>query len=79
MVFIRRSLDGTYYCMGLSVHLSVWLLVRKNGDGISKLSVQVYLGVPLIDLWFVWSSLIKYAHNCLISEFSIFGIDGVIF
>ena len=50
MVFIRRSLDGTYYCMGLSVHLSVWLLVRKNVDGISKLSVQVYLGVPLIDL-----------------------------
>ena len=79
MVFIRRSLDGTYYFMVLSVHLSVWLLARKNIEGISRFSVQVYLGVPSIDSWFVWSSLIKYAHNCLISEFSIFGIDGVIF
>ena len=33
--------------------------------------MQVYLGLPSINLWFVLSDLIKYAHNDLISDFSI--------
>ena len=34
---------------------------------------------PSINLWFVLSYLIKYAHNSIISDFSIFGIHRVIF
>ena len=41
--------------------------------------MQVYLGVPSINLWFLWSYLIKYVHNYLVSDFSIFGIYSVIF
>ena len=55
---------------------------RRNGQIFFKLAVQVYLGVPLISLLlflFVLSYLIKYAHNDLISDFSIFGIHSVIF
>ena len=37
------------------------------------------LGVPSINLWFVLSYLIKYVHNSIISDFSIFGIHRVIF
>ena len=37
------------------------------------------LGVPSINLLFVLSYLIKYAHNSIISDFSIFGIHRVIF
>ena len=42
-------------------------------------SIMVCLSVPLINLWFVWSYLIKYAHNYIISDFSIFEIHRVIF
>ena len=44
-----------------------------------KFCTQVCLGVPSINLWFVLSYLIKYAHNSKISDFSIFGIHRVIF
>ena len=36
-------------------------------------------GVPTINLLFVLSYLIKYAHNLTISDFSILGIYRVIF
>ena len=42
-------------------------------------SDKVCLGIPLINLYFVWSYLIKYAHNGQISDFSIFGIHNVSF
>ena len=44
-----------------------------------KFCTQVCLGVPWINLLFVLSYLIKYAHNSIISDFSIFGIHRVIF
>ena len=44
-----------------------------------KFCTQVCFGVPSINLLFVWSYLIKYAHNSIISDFSIFGIHRVIF
>ena len=44
-----------------------------------KFCTQVCLGVPSINLLFVLSYLIKYAHNSIISDFSIFGIHRVIF
>ena len=44
-----------------------------------KFCTQVCLGVPSINLLFVLSYLIKYAHNCIISDFNIFGIHRVIF
>ena len=44
-----------------------------------KFCTQVCLGVPSINLLFVLSYLIKYAHNSTISDFSIFGIHRVIF
>ena len=44
-----------------------------------KFCIQVCLGVPSINLLFVLSYLIKYAHNSIISDFSIFGIHRVIF
>ena len=63
-----------------SVRLSVRLLARKNIDAIGrfffKFGTQVCLGVPSIDLFFVLSYLIKYAHNYIISDF---GIDKGIF
>ena len=37
------------------------------------------LGVPSINLLFVLSYLIKYGHNSIFSDFSIFGIHRVIF
>ena len=44
-----------------------------------KFCTQVCLGVPSVNLLFVLSCLIKYAHNSIISDFSIFGIHRVIF
>ena len=44
-----------------------------------KFCTQVCLGVPSINLLFVLSYLIKYVHNSIISDFSIFGIHRVIF
>ena len=44
-----------------------------------KFCTQVCLGVPSINLLFVLSYLIKYAHNSIISDFSILGIPRVIF
>ena len=44
-----------------------------------KFCTQVCLGVPSINSLFVLSYLIKYAHNSIISDFSIFGIHRVIF
>ena len=41
--------------------------------------MQMLLGGPLSNSLFVWSYLIKYAHNSIISDFSIFGFYSVIF
>ena len=92
MIFIRLSLDGTYYGMALSVRPSVRQSVRSSvRPTVStkkhrckwriffKFCIQVCLGVPSINLLFVLSYLIKYAHNSIISDFSIFGIHRVIF
>ena len=91
-IFIRPSLDGMYYGMALSVRPSVRPSVRSSvRPTVStkkhrckwriffKFCTQVCLGVPSINLWFVLSYLIKYAHNSIISDFSIFGIHRVIF
>ena len=92
MVFIRLSLDGTYYGMALSVRPSVRPSVRSSvRPTVStkkhrckwriffKFCTLVCLGVPSINLLFVLSYLIKYAHNSIISDFSIFGFHRVIF
>ena len=83
-LFIRPSLDGTYYGMALSVRSSVRPTVSTKKHSCKwriffKFCTQVCLGVPSINLWFVLSYLIKYAHNSIISDFSIFGIHRVIF
>ena len=87
LVFIRPSLDGTYYGMALSVHPSVRSSVRLTVSTkkhrckwriFFKFCTQVCLGVPSINLLFVLSYLIRYAHNSIISDFSIFGIQRVI-
>ena len=36
------------------------------------------LGGPLINLLLVWSYLMKYVHNSIISDFSFFGFHSVI-
>ena len=36
----------------------------------AKFGTQVYLGSLSIDLWFVWSYLIKFAQSDLFSDFS---------
>ena len=86
--FIRLSLDGTYYGMALSVRPSVRSSVRPTVSTkkhrckwriFFKFCTQVCLGVPSINLLYVLSYLIKYAHNSIISDFSIFGIHRVIF
>ena len=41
--------------------------------------MQMWLGGPLINLLFVGSYLIEYAHNSMISDFIIFGFHNVIF
>ena len=53
-------------------------LHRRHDPIFFKLHMQVYLGALLINSHFVLSYLIKYAHNDLISDFSIFGIHNVI-
>ena len=91
-LFIRPSLDGTYYGMALSVRPSVRPSVRSSvRPTVStkkhrckwriffKFCTLVCLGVPSINLLFVLSYLIKYAHNSIISDFSIFGFHRVIF
>ena len=83
-VFIRPSLDGTYYGMALSVRPSVRPTVSTKKHRCKwriffKFCTQVCLGVPSINLLFVLSYLIKYAHNSIISDFSILGIPRVIF
>ena len=88
LVFIRPSLDGTYYGMALSVRPSVRSSVRPIVSTkkhrckwriFFKFCTQVCLGVPSINLLFVLSYLIKCAHDSIISDFSIFGIHRVIF
>ena len=81
---IRPSLDGTYYGMALSVRPSVRPTVSTKKHRCKwriffKFCTQVCLGVPSINLLFVLSYLIKYAHNSIISDFSILGIPRVIF
>ena len=87
-IFIRPSLDGTYYGMALSVRPFVRPSVhptvstkkhRCKWQIFFKFCTQVCLGVPSINLLFVLSYLIKYAHNSIISDFSIFSIHRVIF
>ena len=80
IIFIRPSLDGTYYGMALSVRPTVSTKKHRCKWRIFfKFCTQVCLGVPSINLLFVLSYLIKYAHNSIISDFSIFGIHRVIF
>ena len=81
---IRPSLDGMYYVMVLSIRPSVRLTVSTKKHRCKwriffKFGTQVCLGVPSINLLFVLSDLIKYAHNSIISDFNIFGIHRVIF
>ena len=52
---------------------------RRNILIFFKFCMHMYLGGPLINLLFVWSYLIKYAHNSIISDFNIFGFHNVIF
>ena len=52
---------------------------RCNRQIFFKFCTQVCLGVPSIHLLFVLRYLIKYVHNCIISDFSIYGIHRVIF
>ena len=52
---------------------------RCNWQSFFKFCTQVCLGVPAINLFFVLSYLIKYVHNFIINDFSIFGIHRVIF
>ena len=96
VLFIRPSLDGTYYGMALSVRPSVRPSIRPSVRPSVRPTVStkkhrckwriffkfctlVCLGVPSINLLFVLSYLIKYAHNSIISDFSIFGFHRVIF
>ena len=70
VIFIRPSLDRTYYGMALSVRPSaeikfskdVRLLARKTIEGpvqfFFKFAVQMCLGVPSINLWLIRSYLI---------------------
>ena len=59
----------------------VHLLAYKNIERIGRIffKLQAYLGVPSINLWFMWRYLIEYAHNDLINDLSIFGIQNIIF
>ena len=72
-----------YDALRPSVRPSIWLLARKNIDAIGyiffKFGTQMCFGVRTINLLFVLSYLIKYAHNPIINDFSIFGIHMVIF
>ena len=59
VLFIRPSLDGTYYGMALSVRPSVRLLASKNIEGpVRFFSNSMCLGVPSINLWLIRSYLI---------------------
>ena len=61
-----------------TVRLSIRLLACKRNGSISfELAVQMYLGVPSVNLWFVQNYLIIYVHSDLISNF--IGIQSVIF
>ena len=63
-----------------SIRPSVRLLARKNIDAIGGFFKKIlYIGVPSINLLIVLSYLIKYAHNSIIGDFSIYGIHRVIF
>ena len=76
--FLRPSLD----------HIMVWhcpsvqFLACKNSERIGwfvfKFGMPVYLGVPSIDVWSLWSYLIKYPHHSLINDYRIFGVHDVI-
>ena len=84
LIFIRPSLDGTYYGMALSVRPSVRPTFSTKKHRCKwriffKFCTLVCFGVPSINLLFVLSYLIKYAHNSIISDFSIFGFHRVIF
>ena len=63
-----------------SIRPSVRLLARKNIDAIAgfffKFGTQVCLGVPSVNLLFVLSYLIKYAHKSIINDFSILVFIG---
>ena len=52
---------------------------RCNRRIFFEFGTQVCLGVPSINLLFVLSYLIKYAHESIISDFSIFDIHRVLF
>ena len=43
-----------------------------------KFGTEVYLGGLLINLCFVWSYFIEYAHNDLIIDFTSFGVHSAI-
>ena len=88
IIFIRPSLDHIMVWRCPSVRPSVRSSVRPTVSTkkhrckwriFFKFCTQVCLGVPSINLLFVLSYLIKYAHNSIISDFSIFGIHWVIF
>ena len=68
-----------YGAVRLSVHSSVQLLTLKNIEGIRGfLLYLVCLCIPSMNLWFIWSYLIKCEHNNINNDFSIFVIHRVI-
>ena len=92
LLFLHTRLQ-TYYGMALFVRPSARPFVRSSVRPVvstkkhgwnrqiffSKFSMQMYLGVPPINSWLVWSYFIIYAHNDIISDFCILGNHGDIF
>ena len=74
-----RIMVWSCWSVHLFIRLSGCWQQRTNQWIFLKFGVQVCLGAPSINLWFVWSYLIKYVHNYIISDFRIFGIHRVIF
>ena len=68
-----------FFTIILTIHLLIslgTLLARENIEGTFWFFSN---SICTCSLLFVWSYLIKYAHNSIISDFSIFGIQIGIF
>ena len=78
-VFLENGISTFVFVEWIKTMLLAHENIEGTGQFFFNCGVQLYLGVPSINLWFVGSYLVKYAHNDLISDFSIFGIHSVIF
>ena len=81
-IFIRPSLDFVLWYGAVRPSVRPTVSTKKHRCKwriFFKFCTQVCLGVPSINLLFVLSYLIKYAHNSIIIDFNIFGIHRVIF